>query len=257
MRYLAIPILLVCGVIRADDPAPGAAVLIELDDGRVVRGTFDAASDEFRVVITSAEPGIRMRSEFPAERVRTIRPTSGPLPSLGLIRVEPPIVRRTRFGHRETRPRVRSLVVEARIANLDRDAEPDGLVVNVVPLDEWGRVVPVDGWVSAELFVRRYRTDRELPWRERERPFDAVERWSERLDARSVGPDGAYVKLPFRRLHPERDLGVAPLGLLRVRLVVRGEGSFEAEDGNVRLRTRSRFRDELELFTGSRRIDGR
>lgn len=241
----------------AEVPNVGDEVVVRLVDGRTARGTLDAGTNDARVVLSTLLPGIAVSSSFPRERVRevldaatfdaarddrviVVAPVASELPA-GPPRPRMPPV-----------PRVRSLFVEARVANLDGDAESDGLVLHVVPRDGRGFVVPVDGFLDANLLIERRHTNRKLSWRERDQRFAEAERWGVRVRAEDFGPDGAYVSLPFRTLQPERDLVVAPEGLLRARLTVRNHGTFEAEDPNVRLRAVSRFRDDLQHHTGRR-----
>jgi hypothetical protein len=119
----------------------------------------------------------------------------------------------------------RSLSIRAEVDNWDADATPDGLVVEVCPRDAEGRVAPVDGSLEVELFVPSpdHRSDAVL-----------LERWTQRIDAGDFGPTGATCRLPFSRFDPQCD--AATHGEVRARLMVPGEGVFEATSPMVRIR---------------------
>ncbi len=245
----------VCGGLASNVEAVerGDAVVLRLSDGRVARGVLDSEPSSDHVVLATSTDGIEVRSRFAADRVLSILAADEFDRDNGTILLDgaaPGPRRPTASAAR--RPRVRSLSIAARVANWDADPEIDGLLVHVVPLDDDGEVVPVDGTLNFELTLQQFATRRQLPWRRRDRPFFTSDRWSVPLRASDFGLHGAYVRLPFKQAHPEIDLDVAPNGLLRGRLGVRGQGVFEASDADVRLRRFSRFRDELEQLTGQR-----
>lgn len=82
--------------------------------------------------------------------------------------------------------------------------------------------------------------------------MSVVEDWTRQLSPSDFGPNGATVDLPFRKLDPERDLDVIPVGLLQARMGISGQGSFQAPATEFWLRPTSYLRDELQLHTGSR-----
>ena len=143
-------------------------------------------------------------------------------------------------------PRVRSLAIEAVIANWDADVENDGLLVYVYPLDAGGAIVPVRGTVEVELTGERTGIIK------RAQPFRRVGRWTRRVRFEDFGPDGAVVRLAFQSVHPEFDLEYAPHGAVGVRLSVPGQGTFETTASTVRIRPYSVVRDQLQHATGRR-----
>jgi hypothetical protein len=147
----------------------------------------------------------------------------------------------------ETRPpRVRSLAIEARVANWDFDVEMDGLIVDVYPLDEFGQAVPVRGSLVVTLVGRH---DSKL---RRTRSLGQVGRWSKQVRPADFRYDGFQYRLPFRTVRPEFDLEWDSHGLVHARLSVPGQGVFEASESTVRIRPYSAFRDDLQLSTGKR-----
>lgn len=142
--------------------------------------------------------------------------------------------------------RVRSLAIEAGVANWDADVEVDGLVVDVFPLDADGAVVPVNGTIQIDL----------TGWQggviQREQPFTRLGHWTRQV--RMVGADAcdARYRLPFQSEHPEFDLEWLPHGLVHARLTVPGHGVFETTASTVRIRPYSAARDHLQQITGYR-----
>lgn len=188
----------------------------------------------------------------------------GPLPAearssdevIAPFSVEPQLFSGVRHALHADRRAVQSLHVQAKLANWDDDVEPDGLLVRVTPLDWSGHVVPVDASLDFRLLglPQRYTGGQKA---RRSEPTTRLGEWSRRLRVHDFGADGAFFKLAFRGFDPGRDFDVAPEGLLTARLGVSGVGVFEASDEFVVLRPTSRVRDELQLRTGRRFLDGR
>ncbi len=148
-------------------------------------------------------------------------------------------------GRNQTR-RVRSLAVDARVANWDSDVEVDGLVVELLPLDAQGEGVPVNGTIEVTLIG--WRTGRA---NSRQAPV-RLGRWTRSVAPAQMGPFGFECRLPFQSVHPEFDLRWAPHGTVHVRLAVPGQGVFDATESTVRIRPYSAMRDHLEYVSGGR-----
>ena len=151
---------------------------------------------------------------------------------------------------------VRSLNVRATVANWDRDAEVDGLLLHVQPLDGFGTVVPVDGVVDVQLATETKQAKGGRSDFRNDNTFSVPERWSVPIRAIDFDASGATVKLPFRRFHPERDFDIASSALAMAKLKLPTAGVFEASDPFVQLRPYSRFRDELQELRGQRLFPG-
>ena len=143
-------------------------------------------------------------------------------------------------------PRVRAIDVEAAVANWDGDVEVDGLVLWLVPRDEFGELVPVSGTLVVELQGEHSGVVR-MP-----QPFVNVGSWTVSVRPKDFGPRGAAYKLPFQNVHPEFDAALLPRGLVHARLSVPGQGTFEAADAMVRIRPYSSVRDRLQQSNGRR-----
>ena len=146
-----------------------------------------------------------------------------------------------RFGNHANPGRVTSLQAVARLAQWDADAAIDGLELHIQPLTIDGRILPVNGTISASLHAAvrsRY---------ENERPTQELERWSEVIRAADFGPDGAIVRLPFRRSGPDDNLNISSNGRVQVRLGVSGHGAFDAQIP-INIRNIDPFQDHQRLY---------
>lgn len=151
-------------------------------------------------------------------------------------------------------PRVTALEIEVMLANWDRDVEPDGYEIVVMPIDSHGHVVPVRGTLSSRLIGERViDTDRGRAFAgmRRGNGLGNLERWSDRVELAHFSPRGAVFRLPFRQVRPEVDVELSADAILNVRLGVFGQGGFEASVP-VRIRHYSRVRDRLQLEEGVR-----
>ena len=121
----------------------------------------------------------------------------------------------------ETR-RVVSLDIDVRVGRWDENAEPDGLVVRVYPLDANGNIVPVRGTLNVDLKIAP--RSRDLL----HQPLVDAGHWSEALRMADFSPAGAICRLPFQSIHPEfEDQWLSP-GSVHACLAVPGQGTFEA-----------------------------
>lgn len=148
--------------------------------------------------------------------------------------------------------KVKSLRIETRLEYGNREAAPSGLRVLVFPLDTRGDVVPVTGRVEFTLVGEREHNaggDRHgFP-----PDFPVLEQQSSRVRRADFAGGPASYELRFTRFDPEASPDLVPLGLLKARLSVPGQGIFEAADANAQLREFSRFRDQLEYYRGGRK----
>ena len=151
--------------------------------------------------------------------------------------------------HKELRhsqlPRVESLEFHAAFQNWDRDVEPDGVELYIIPLDAHRRLVPINGNISINL--DGYRAGR----RREEKGFSNLQRWSRAVVAADFTSDGARFRLPFRQIEPQFDVAISPYALLNVHLNAYGYGNFEASE-TVSVRYFEPLRDSLQQNEGYR-----
>ena len=124
--------------------------------------------------------------------------------------------------------RVRSLAIQASLGHWGPGTAPDGLILNVAPLDDLGDVLPVDATIEVDLTGELVGADRPSY------PFLRIGRWTQWVRAGDFGPQGAVVKLPFSGTPPEFDPRLGTWGNVHARLSVAGQGVFEASQSTTR-----------------------
>jgi len=240
--------------------AVGKVIAVELDSHRVVTGAVDERTNGETLWLRTSTNRVTLWSGYPASRVvrydvvaevdlsksagdnndvNEASPCDGadcePFDDSSPVR----------------RRRIVAVEVLAEAANFDQDVEIDGLRVSVRAVDQYGETVAVDGRADFTLLGER------RDWRggrhELRRPqFIELQRWSQQIRSGSTTLDGVHANLEFRNFHPNRELDVAEIALLHVRLNVPGQGVFSASDDRLVLRRWSPFRDDLQQATGRR-----
>lgn len=230
----------------AEPLAPSRAIVVHLVGGRVFTGELDTRTNEAdlwlqwrRGTISLGRPirwdrisrvelsGQTFSGEAVHQAVVDLRRES-PVPDASkhtVISLVGAAAAESTMSDNRIAAGAASLSIRAEVDNWDADAAPDGLVVEVCPRDAEGCATPVDGSLEVELFVPSpdHRNDAIL-----------LERWTQRIDASDCGPTGATCRLPFARFDPQCD--AATHGEVRARLMVPGEGVFEATAPMVRIR---------------------
>lgn len=264
---LCLAAVLACSVRTA---SAAEAVIVHTIDGRTLTGAVDRQTTGAELWLRASAPGIvamssvrwrdiaRVEAEGEthsagsfasvAERLKSSLPADFFAKTAAERRED--VERSAEESQRNSfERRVQSLAIDAYLANWDRDAEVDGLELRVYPLNFERTVVPVNGLVTAELFGQ-YVPPIHI--------FDPVleevsllEKWTEHVDARLFGNDGAVFRLRFRSNHPEFDLAVRYFGQVNVKLNIHGQGTYDATVP-VTLRTFSPLREQLQLYHGHR-----
>ncbi|MFT5526382.1 MAG: hypothetical protein ACI9HK_004358 [Pirellulaceae bacterium] len=147
--------------------------------------------------------------------------------------------------------RVTHIEVAAALSNWDADVEADGIIVHVYPLDAAGRVVPVQGGLSVELFAMARVDFNDVP-RSRGVQSQKIGRWYHRIDTGNYNANGITLKLPFGRINPETATQISSHGLAHVSFNVPGHGTFQNSEDYIRIRGFAPTRDLLEINTGKR-----
>lgn len=265
-------------------------VQLVLEDGRMPRGILSPRSNAEWYILRTELPHIEIESRFSARIVRDIQLQSALPLGADKLTVPPPpapaVPEAAAQLNSETIPLAfahgiptcaadgaislcggaplptmdpfalpRSLQVATTLANWDTDAENDGLLLRVMPLNGWGQLVPVDGDLDVHLLTEtQFATGGRTVTRQDR--FQVTERWSVPVQALDFDVNGVTLKLPFRRIRPERDFDLAPEALLTARLRVPSAGALDASDPFVRLRPQSRLREEYFLFQDPHRPTG-
>lgn len=254
-------------------------VIVTLLDGRTPRGRLSAKSNMDWLVLVAELPEMSLESRFAARLIVDVQRLSSDSPPVELPTRLPPAPRPSalmsgefpmlspaensivphwstcdplptfpseRILHGDGldyRQSVRSLLIDSTLGNWDGDAETDGLLVRVQPLDGWGQVVPVDGHLDVELITEtRLHTGGQVI--RRDAPLRVMERWSVPVHALEYDATGTVVPLTFRRFHPDRDCDIAPRALLKARLRLPSVGAFDAIDPCVILQPIARHQSQ-------------
>jgi hypothetical protein len=255
---------LTASALLAAEPQPGDWITLKLEGGRSFRARIDARTSDRQLWLRFGNESVTVLRPVAWEAVAAVEHEGQQVAVNELRRLaaafaaEPPrnraqpvddTVQVPRAAKADASPpRVTSLDFDVYTANWDADAEVDGLVIHVRPLDGDGKLAAVSGTLVAELLGppgRNLNTPR--------RPGHALRRlglWSNALHAETFAPDGYAVRLPFQGHHPEFTDGAWPYGLVQLRLTVPGQGVFAASCDGVRLRPYAPLRDWQRVVSG-------
>lgn len=243
-------------------PKPGEYVKATLKDSRTIQGIVTSETTSETLALSRTLRGLTTESETPKSKIASIEKQSPPelklddpaapaseLPAQPLGTTHPP---------RRSSPRIVSLAVRARLANWDADPQPDGLLIEVSPLDAAGNFVPVAGNIDLTLYGERHQQGGKA--HDDRAPFFILEKTTRLLrvadaskkTSQEIGSDAYYLRLPFRNFDPNRDFSIGEFGILQARLSVPGQGVFKASDDWTQIRDSSRTRDNLQQLTGRR-----
>jgi hypothetical protein len=234
-------------------PAAGERVAITLKDSRTLEGVVTADTTPQLLSLTRTSRGIEIESDIPREKIATIEKLTAPeiaLPDPSRPAEIAPPAPSLQAPRRDPLPKVRSLAIRAHLANWDNDPEPDGLLVDVSPLDANGAFVPIAGNIDLELYGQRHQQGAQVF--DDRASFLLLDRNAKIVRSADAGAESYSVRLPFRRFHPDRNLELNPFALVRARFSVPGQGVFEAADDWTVIRASSRFRDDVQQLTGKR-----
>lgn len=247
-------------------PQPGDYVAVTLKDARSLQGIVTSETTNHSLALARTIRGLTTESEFPKSKIARIEKQSPPelkladpatpaseLPAQPLGTVHP---------QRRSSQRVVSLSVRARLANWDSDPQPDGLLVELTPLDANGEFTRVSGNVDLVLYGERHQQSA-MSHDDRD-AFFILEKTNKLIrvaatgnkTSQEIGPeigsDAYFLRLPFRNFDPNRDFSIGEFGILQARLSVPGQGVFKASDDWTQIRDSSRTRDNLQQLTGRR-----
>ncbi|HWB00626.1 MAG TPA: hypothetical protein VG713_19165 [Pirellulales bacterium] len=253
------------GAAAADLP-----LVVHLASGRTFEGQIDAKTDDERLWLRTVRGGMMVERPIAWDAVRfadvggetiasaQLRSRANTLKSDTPRRFTDPPPRprpestpgeptAPRPTEREPMPpRIATLQVEATVANWDADVETDGISLTVLPIDTFGRAVPVEATLEVELIGEGPGSYETL------RTFPVLARWTRALRADDFGPAGYVLPLEYQWYHPEFNLKLGQYGLVHVTLAVPGSGTFEATASATNLRPFSPLRDRWQQFNNQR-----
>ncbi|HIE98554.1 MAG: hypothetical protein ABGZ53_17195 [Fuerstiella sp.] len=282
--------------VRADErptTSKQITLTVTLLDDSTVTGIVDAETDNQFLALRSSTPGILLRRFVPWNQIVKADPGTTLLASGALKdRLKNVLVKKDDRSLTDTSPsptmtsdvqtiqlfgaavptatpvaghtirsdairnRVKSLDISATAANWDSDVAIDGIQVLVRPLNAFGEVVPVDGFVTLKLFGQKFLPVGSVRNNRRADVFPTLENWSRKVRKQDFGYQGAVYQFQFRRRNPEFVHNLSATGLTHASLSVPGQGVFRASDGMTEIRDFSPYRDQLEQRTGQRFLPG-
>ena len=141
---------------------------------------------------------------------------------------------------------VGSLQIDAELGHWTPGVETSGIVVCIHPTSVNATLLPVDGTLAVDLVGQSPASQGQGDG------LTTLGRWTQTVRRSDFGPLGAEYRFVFQAAHPDFDLELRTHGLVHARLIVPGQGAFEASQAMVRLRPYSSVRDRLQENTGSR-----
>lgn len=257
LRFIAFGLILVAVPVCGQDlawPKPGEYLMVNLHDGRTLQGNVTSETTSKTLALSRTLRGLTTESEIPRAKIAKIERQNPPelkLDEPAFAQSEP---QAQPFGtshpHRRPSPKVVSLSVRARLANWDADPQPDGLLVELTPLDANGDFAAVSGNVDLVLYGERHQQGGKA--HEDREPVFILEKTTKLLRTAHASSDAYHLRLPFQKFDPNRDFSIGEYGILEARLSLPGQGVFKASDDWAQLQDSSRTRDNLQQLAGSR-----
>ena len=181
-----------------------------------------------------------------AERIKTaapVQPTIAPLPA------DVPSAEADDLQFVDNA--VTAIHFDAAIVNWDADVESDGLLLRLMPSDNFGQLTAASGNVEVELFAPQRRTFHHAP-QSGGYTTERIGHWTVPIVRDAFGENGIALRLPFQAIHPEFRHDLYWYGLVHVRFTVPGSGTFEHSQDAVALQAYTPIRDALQQNTGRR-----
>lgn len=141
---------------------------------------------------------------------------------------------------------VRWIEIDGYLANWDADVEADGLLLDLNAYDELGEAVATGGTLSVELIGET------VPPYSRGNAAPMLARWIRQVSAADFARGYARLRLEFQAVHPDFQRVNGRFALIHARLLVPGQGTFEAGRDAVALQGFSPVRERVEQAFGTR-----
>jgi hypothetical protein len=249
-------------------------VMVRTKSGRTFRGEVDSKTDDARLWLRFGSTNVQIVRSIDWSQVVSVtsggrtfdaagfRPIAAKVSSAAPKRppraaaryAEPTDERLAEQALPYAPPRAVSLEIFAYPANWDSDVEVDGLVVTIVPRDDYGDMAPVSGSLEVELVTEMSRAGEMIISGQSQVRTQRIGRWTHRVLAQDFDTLGASYRLPYQAIHPEFQRNVINLSLVNARLSVPGSGTLNASTTDVRIRPLSTIRDRYENRTGGDRF---
>jgi len=275
-QVLTLVLFVVC--VASSTRATAETVVVRLQNGRQLSATIHKRTDDarlwlqygtrsvtvirpvdWRTIVWASLDGEQISVGQLKEHVaHNFQPTPPATTSNRILRVPPAdervrhetMARRAQRALGFARP-VHSVQFAVSLANWDGDVETDGLLLRLFPIDDRGNVTAVSGTLQVEFVAMRQRKFNDAPTRGGS-TLDRIGRWTVQVDEADFRHGAATVKLPFQATHPEFDTDWFDSGLVHIRFIVAGNGTFEDSLDGIRVRPFSPLRDAAQRQSGRR-----
>lgn len=275
-------IVLCCGALcifmpaaRAAGPTPaGTSITVTLASGRQFRGEVDSRTTGSQLWLRCGSPNAYILR--PIAWSQLLRAEAGPkswspadfqravfadIPPADKAPAEnealSPAASATADHHPAERPHpadvpapaapIRAVDVRAELGHWSTGTEADGLLVYVTPRDAAGDPASADGTLDLNLLGQRF-----VPLLADANQFPELAHWSQAVSAGDFAGGTAVYRLPFQALHPDFNVDLGSLGLVHARLIVPGQGVFEATTGPTVIRQINPVRNRRQQQLGQR-----
>ncbi|QDS98953.1 hypothetical protein [Adhaeretor mobilis] len=282
MRIGLLTLLCCAHLLFAHADCSAAELILSTLDGRELVGQLDERTDDQTAWVRSEAAGIALTSAVSWDAVVTVESEGQAVDLVTLREQHDAYVTAAKFdfspgvssasvdsvgadaisqryrravgsrllGENSGRARATSLqIIDVQLANLDRDAAPDGFLLSLALLDQYGQPVAVRGSLYAQLWTE-HRPWNEARLTERER-FRRDETWTQAVRPHEFVDGVMTVQLKFRHLEPQEEFDLLPDAELTIRLTAFGAGNF-AMSTPVCVRPYDRYRDHRQHAVGDR-----
>ncbi|PQO38470.1 hypothetical protein [Blastopirellula marina] len=268
-------------VVLAQDLSASSIVELTTASGRTFRGKLSPKSNFDTVRITSSRGSIELTRPIAWKTIRELTINEQPatfeqLKTLihrvhedesagdstpGLISIGPSqtisneneVAVEQLEANQKSAP-VASLSAWATYKNWDSDPSVDGLEVTFSAEDAQGMPTAARGYLEAELYAFQDQSYSAVPHGRGAR-FERIGSWRISLNQTTARYDSRVARLPYQGNSPVTDGRISSAGILVMRLVIPGQGTFSASLDDVRLRPYSAIRDSNQL-SGNPRFMG-
>jgi hypothetical protein len=217
-------------------------VTVHLTSGRMLTGTLDSRTDKDRLWLRWQVGEVELQRPIAWERIASAQveseamevqalkeqaarlATPGRQPQLRQASTNVPSTRNP------TIPAVvHSIQCDAWLANWDADSLLDGLILEVVALDQFGNAIAAQGTVEADLMTIDYQPAY-LNSSSGGRVPTSLGHWNQRWDSHERN------RLELLGRDPQRDRNLDRYALLKVKISIPGSGVFEQQIDGLRTR---------------------
>lgn len=217
-------------------------VTVHLVSGRTLTGTLDSRTDKEKLWLRWQVGEVELQRPIAWERVasaqvenksievQALKEQAAKLATPGRQpQLRPASTNISSTRHPTITPVVHSIQCDAWLANWDADSLLDGLILEVVALDQFGNAIEAHGTVEADLMTIDYQPAY-LNSSSGGRVPTSLGHWNQRWDSR------ARNRLELLGRDPQRDRNLDRYALLKIKVSIPGSGVFEQQIDGLQMR---------------------